>query len=86
MTTHDPNEIRNGIEAKCDIQESKNNSSNKERKEYQNQKRGTPASRERTITRTPKQYKKMPNTLDVRVQGRQKRPNECVCKEEGARA
>ena len=33
------NEIRNRIEAKGDIQESKNNSRNKERKEYQNQKR-----------------------------------------------
>jgi len=32
------NEIRNRIEAKCDIQESKNNSKNKERKEFQNQK------------------------------------------------
>ena len=32
------NEIRNRIEAKGDIQESKNNSKNKERKEYQNQK------------------------------------------------
>ena len=39
-------EIRNGIEAKCDIQESKNNSRNKERKEYQNQKRENPAPRE----------------------------------------
>jgi len=38
-----PDEIRNGIEVKCDIQESKNNSRNKERKEYQNQKRETPA-------------------------------------------
>ena len=28
-------EIRNGIEANCDIQELKNNSRNKERKEYQ---------------------------------------------------
>jgi len=34
-----PDEIRNGIEAKCDIQESKNKGRNKERKEYQNQKR-----------------------------------------------
>ena len=40
----------------------------------------------RTITRTPKQYKKMSNTLDMRIQGRQKRPNECECKEEGVRA
>ena len=30
-------EIRNEIEAKCDTQESKNNSRNKEKKEYQNQ-------------------------------------------------
>jgi len=37
----------------------------------------------RTITRTPEQYKKMPNTLDVRIQGHQKRPNECVCKKKG---
>ena len=28
----------------------------------------------------PAQYKKMSNTLDVRIQGRQKRPSECVCK------
>ena len=34
-----PDEIKNEIEAKCDIQESKNNSRNKERKEYQNQER-----------------------------------------------
>ena len=27
---------------------------------------------------TPEQYKKMSNTLDVRIQGGQKRPNECV--------
>jgi len=33
-----PDEIRNEIEAKCDIQESKNNSRNKEMQEYQNQK------------------------------------------------
>ena len=39
-------EIRNGIEAKCDIQESKNNSRNKERKEYQNQKGESPAPHE----------------------------------------
>jgi len=45
MTTHDPIEIRNGIEAKCDIQESKNNGRNKERKEYKNQKRESPAPR-----------------------------------------
>jgi len=38
------------------------------------------------ITRTLEQYKKMSNTLDVRIQGCQKRPNECVCKEEGIRA
>ena len=41
-----PNEIRNGIEAKCDIKGSKNNSRNKERKEYQNQKGESPAPRE----------------------------------------
>ena len=64
MTTHDPIEIRNGIEAKCDIQESKNNNRNKERKEYQNQKRGTLAPRDHTNT---EQYKKMPNILDVRI-------------------
>ena len=67
-----PEEIRNGIEAKYDIQESKNNSRNKERKEYQNQKRGTLAPRERMITRTPEQYKRMSNTLNVRIQGHQK--------------
>ena len=41
-----PDEIRNGIEAKCDIQESKNNSRNKEKKEYQNQKGESPAPHE----------------------------------------
>ena len=40
----------------------------------------------RTITRTPEQYKEMTNTMDVRIQGHQKRPNECVCKRKGARA
>ena len=40
----------------------------------------------RTITRTPEQYKKIFKVLDVRIQGRQKRPNECVCKEKGAHA
>ena len=39
------NEIRNRIEAKCDIQESKNNSKNKEGPEYQNRQRETPAPR-----------------------------------------
>jgi len=34
----------------------------------------------------PEQYKKMSNTLDVRIQGHQKRPNKSVCKEKGARA
>jgi len=29
--------------------------------------------------RTPEQYKKMSKILDVRIQGRQKRPSECVC-------
>ena len=38
-------EIRNEIKAKCDIQESKNNSKNKERKEYQNQKKESPVLR-----------------------------------------
>ena len=32
------NEIRNRIKVKCDIQESKNNSKNKEMQEYHNQK------------------------------------------------
>ena len=41
-----PDEIKNGIESKCDIQELKNNSRNKEMQEYQNQNRGTPAPRE----------------------------------------
>ena len=40
----------------------------------------------RTITRTPEQYKKMSNTMDIRIQGRQKRPNECVCKGKSVRA
>ena len=35
----------------------------------------------RPITRTPEQYKKMSKILDVRIWGRQRRPNECVCKE-----
>jgi len=39
-----------------------------------------------TITRTPEQYKKMSNTLDMRNQCRQKRPNECVCKGKSVRA
>ena len=39
------NEIRNRIEAKGDIHESKNNSRNKERKEYQNQKKERPVPR-----------------------------------------
>ena len=41
-----PDEIMNEIEAKCDIQESKNNSRNKEMQEYQNQKGKTPTLRE----------------------------------------
>ena len=32
----------------------------------------------RTITRTAEQYKKMAKSLDVQIQDRQKRPNECV--------
>ena len=40
----------------------------------------------RTITRTTEQYKKVSKKiLDVRIQGRQKRPNECVCKGKGIR-
>ena len=31
-----------------------------------------------TITRTPKQYKKVSKILDVIIQSHQKRPNECV--------
>ena len=34
------NEVRNEIEAKCDIHESKNNSRNKKMQEYQNKKGG----------------------------------------------
>ena len=41
-----PDEIRNGIKAKCDIQKSKNNSRNKEIQEYQNQKGEATALRE----------------------------------------
>ena len=36
----------------------------------------------RTITWTPEQYKKVSKILDVRIQGRQKRPDECVCVKE----
>ena len=79
-------EIRNGIEAKCDIKESKNNMGNKKKKEYQNQKRESSSWRSVRAQRTPKQYKKISKTLDVRIQDRQKRPSECVCKEKGARA
>ena len=66
------NEIRNRIEAKGDIQESKNNSRNKERKEYQNQKRESQVPRKsyslivHLHKRTSVQY------LDVQIQGRQK--------------
>jgi len=79
------NEKRNRIEAKCDIHESKIIAGIKKGK-------NTTIKRERIqllakvrAQQTPKQYKKMSNTLDVRIQGRQKRPNECVCKEKGAR-
>ena len=40
-----PDEIRNEIEAKCDMQESKKNSKNKEMQEYHNQKGERPAPR-----------------------------------------
>ena len=40
----------------------------------------------RTSSMKPEQYKKMSNTLDVRIQDRQQRPNECVYKEKSARA
>ena len=39
------NEIRNRMEAKCDIHESKNNSKNKEMQEYQNKRERTQAPR-----------------------------------------
>ena len=41
-------------------------------------KRDNPTPREAYVTRTPKQYKKMSKILYVRIQGRQKRPSECV--------
>ena len=41
-----PDEIGNEIDAKCDMQESKNNSRNKEMQEYENQKGEAPAIRE----------------------------------------
>ena len=44
-----PDEIRNEIEANCDIQESKNNGKNKEMQEYQNQKGESPAARKAYI-------------------------------------
>jgi len=40
---------------------------NNKRQEYQNQKGGTPLLAKRTITRTLEQYKKISNTLDVRI-------------------
>ena len=51
---------------------------------YQNQKERSSSVLlvKRTITRTPEQYKKMSKILDVQLQGRQKRPNECVCVKE----
>ena len=70
------NEIRNRIEAKGDIQESKNNSRNKERKEYQNPKR----ERERESPVPRKSYSLIVHLhkrtsvqyLNVQIQGRQK--------------
>ena len=77
---------KDGIEAKCDTQESRNNSRNKERQVPESKREKLQLLAKRTITRTLEQYKKMSNTLDIRIQGRQKRPNECVCKVEGVRA
>ena len=42
--THDLNEIRNRIEAKGDIPESKNNNRNKKMQEYQNKREGESSS------------------------------------------
>ena len=78
------NEIRNRIEAKCDIHESKIIARIKARIS-ESKKERLQLLAKRTITRTSDQYKKMSNTLNVRIQGRQKRPSECVCKEKGAR-
>ena len=69
------------------MQESKNNNRNKEMQEYQNQKRERESSSSRSVqSHDHLNNIKMSNTLDVRIQGRQKRPSECVCKEKGAPA
>ena len=55
------NEIRNRIEAKGDIHESKNNSKNKKMQEYQNQKgERVQLLARRTVTSKPAQWNKRP--------------------------
>ena len=68
----------------CDIDRITNNMNKIERIPII-KKRETPASRN-TSSIKPEQYKKMSNTLDVRIQSRQKRPNECVCVKRTGRA
>ena len=81
------NEIRNRIEANGDIHESKNNSRNKERKEYQNQER----ERVRFLaSRTVSSYictkEQASNIWTCKSRVVRKRPSECMCVKGRARA
>jgi len=68
-----PDEIRDEIEAKCDIQESKNNSRNEKMQEYQNQKGERPAPRKAySLIEHLHNRKKNVQSLNVQIQGRQK--------------
>ena len=58
------NEIRNRIEAKCDIHELKIIAGIKARI-LESKRERLQLLAKRTITRTPKQYKKISNTLDM---------------------
>ena len=60
---------KDGIEVKCDTQEARNNSKNKERQVPESKREKLQLLAKRTITRTLEQYKKMSNTLDMRIQG-----------------
>ena len=77
-----PDEIGNEIDAKCDMQELKNNSRNKEMQKYQNQKGEAPALHEAysPIEHLHKRNKAS-NIWTCKFRVVRKRPGECVCKE-----
>ena len=67
-----PDEIRNEIEAKCEIQKSKNNSKNKEMQDIRIKRERDQLLAKRTVSSNTCTIETSVQYLDVQIQGRQK--------------